>query len=151
MLETYAVFNLKPKLSKVIRPTSSPVDLLGIQIHGNILIASTDHITALIQSTRIFISAKLATGRELAELIGKWTWVLLLRRPALAIIQHCYRFIEVADTKVFQLWPSVVRELNMLLGILPLLYTDLSNNWFHSVPATDASLLGAGVCATKLS
>ncbi|MCW3101501.1 MAG: symbB [Chthonomonadaceae bacterium] len=151
MLKTYAANNLKPKMSKLVLPTAAPVDLLGLQIHGNILITSTNHVVSLKRSTHSILTTGSASGRQLSQLIGKWIWVLLLRRPALAVLQHCYRFIEIADTRTFQLWPSVIRELNVLLGLLPLLYTDLSNNWAHAVPATDASLLGAGVCSTTLN
>jgi hypothetical protein len=150
MLRTDEQFNLKVKVSKTVLPTCQPVDLLGLQISGSILTASTDYWPSLILETVSLLHSQFVSGRQLAHLIGKWTWVLLLRRPALSLLQHSYRFVEIAGYRPFELWPSVRRELDSLLGILPLLYADLSDSWSLSLPASDASLAGAGVCASVI-
>ena len=85
------------------------------------------------------------------HLLGRWTWLLLLRRPALSILQHVYRFAETARGRRFNLWPSVRRELMQLLSVLPLLRASLDTPFFHRVVATDASELAAGVVSTPLT
>jgi hypothetical protein len=62
-----------------------------------------------------------------------------------------YRFIEAARRRRFDLWPSVRRELWMLLGLLPLLHARLDAPLFHRAIASDASELAAGVVATPLT
>jgi hypothetical protein len=76
--------------------------------------------------------------------------VMLLRRPSLAVLQHCYRYMAVAKGRLFTLWPSVRRELLLLLGILPLLEAQLDTPYFHRAVASDASELAAGVVSTPL-
>ena len=74
---------------------------------------------------------------------------MLLRRPSLAVLQHTYRYIELAGRRRFTLWPSVRRELWMLLGLLPLLHARLDTPTFPHAIASDASELAAGVvCST---
>jgi hypothetical protein len=149
MLLAYQFHGLEPKVSKMVLPTSDPVDLLGVQVHGDILTISSDYISSLVQMTMSVLQlGVVVSGRQMARVVGKWTWVLLLRRPALSCIQHAYRFIEVAGSRSFQLWPSVRKELYALLGLLPMLYVDLSSSWSTKMVASDASLLGGGVCVT---
>jgi hypothetical protein len=90
------------------------------------------------------------TGTALSQLIGRWTWCLLIRRPALSVLQHVYRFIQVAQRRRFRLWPSVRRELLALMDFLPLLQCQLNSAVFDRIVATDASSVGAGVVSTLL-
>ena len=62
-----------------------------------------------------------------------------------------YRYIEVAARRRFTLWPSVRRELWMLLGLLPLLHARLNVSTFRHVIASDASELGGGVVCTTIT
>lgn len=52
---------------------------------------------------------------------------------------------------VAPLWASCHRELNMIMGIAPLLFTTLTIPWCPWVIATDASMTGIGVVSTTLS
>lgn len=75
----------------------------------------------------------------------------MLRRSALAVLQHAYRYCRVAQLRHFTLWPSVRRELLMLLSLLPLMEARLDAPFFHRAIASDASELAAGVVTTALS
>ena len=55
------------------------------------------------------------------------------------------RYCRVAQRRQFTLWPSVRRELSMLLSLLPLLEAHLHAPFFHRAIASDASELAAGV------
>jgi hypothetical protein len=70
---------------------------------------------------------------------------MLVRRPALAIFSAVYRFAAVAGRRRFRLWPSVVRELSVAVGVAPLLHFSLRSPWFPHVVAVDASEIGQGV------
>jgi hypothetical protein len=74
---------------------------------------------------------------------------MLLRRASLSVLQHVYRFIEVANKRRFMLWPSVRRELWMLIGLLPLMHINLRSLVFHRIVATDASEYAAGVVSAR--
>ncbi len=80
---------------------------------------------------------------------GRWTWACLACRPALAVFSAVYRFIECAGSKRFVLWRSAARELRVLMGLAPLLFSCTSAPWFDRVVATDASSAGQGVVAAK--
>ena len=82
-----------------------------------------------------------ATGRELSHLVGRWTWAMLVRRPAMSIFSAVYRFIECAHDSCYTIWPSVRRELLAASYIAPLLYASIRCDWSHIVIASDASEL----------
>ena len=130
-----------------------PIKGIGIVMDGSALtlsIAVEDRL-ALVQRTLGLLYAPTVTGRQLGQLIGSWVWCLMLRRPALALLFHSYRFIAVADRRQFTLWPAVRHELLCLLCLTPLLQTDIAASFHHHAYATDASELAAGVVATPLT
>ena len=152
-LEAYRAAGLVVKMSKVVMPTSSPVKVIGFDIdgtHSTITLPAKSQ-SSLVQSTVAVLRSKTVTGSTLAHVIGRWTWVMMLRRSTLAVLQQCYRFIRVAQGRRFNLWPSVRRELCMLLSLLPLLHARLDVPYFHRVIASDASELGGGVVSTSLT
>ena len=102
------------------------------------------------RDTCAFIRRDACTGLELSQLVGRWTWACLVRRPAFAAFSAVYRFIERAAYRRFKLWSSVKRELLVIAGLAPLLQTSLSLSWFPDVVATDASEFGLGVVAATI-
>ena len=83
-------------------PTSSPVKVLGFEIDGRrgTIRLPCDSQLSLIRSTLSALRSYEMTGRQLAHLIGRWTWVMMLRRPTLAVLQHVigsvvYRTVDV--------------------------------------------------------
>ena len=42
-----------------------------------------------------------ASGDELAKLVGRYVWCMLVRRPSLAILSAVYRYIMIARHRVF--------------------------------------------------
>ena len=156
VLDAYRAAGFVVKPSKVIEPTDQPVKVIGFTFEH----AADDQTTvslaadACLDLARVTLTALARgqlTGLGLAHLIGRWTWCMLLRRPSLSVLQHCYRYIEVADRRRFTMWPSVRRELWMLLGLLPLLHARLDVPTFKHAVATDASELGAGVVCSRVT
>jgi hypothetical protein len=65
------------------------------------------------------------------------------------VFSSVYRFQEAADGRRFEVWPSVRRELMVMVGLAPLLFADLDEPFFERVVASDASMTGLGVSATR--
>lgn len=141
------------KESKVVNPTSEPVKVLGLEICGASasIGLSPEAKVDLMASTLSVLQTGVISGYRLSQLIGSWTWCLLVRRSALSALQRTYHFIEVSKRRKFTLWPSVRRELWMLLGLLPLMEARFDAPFFHRAVATDASELAAGIVTTSLT
>ena len=153
VLAAYRAAGFVVKESKVVMPTSDRVKVIGFDVDGQSSAVSlpSDSQLALVQSTLSVLRATTVSGSVLSQLIGRWTWVLMLRRPALAVLQHVYRYCRVAWRRQFTLWPSVRRELCMLLSLLPLLEARLDAPFFSRAVASDASELAAGVVAVPIA
>ena len=161
---------LAVKQSKVCEPTSDAVEVLGLEVcgadHTIALTASkleslrtqtarlvsefqrhTPHVVGRESSSgEAGIGAGVGcTGLELAHLIGRWTWAMLVNRPTLSVFSAVYRFIEVAGARRFALWPAAALELAVIVALAPLLVARLSAPDYPSFIATDASEHGQGV------
>lgn len=141
------------KQSKVVWPTVETVKIIGFEVHGKVgkISLAMEGRLALLQATLALLQRGQITGLMLAQLVGRWTWCMLVRRCSLCLLQHVYRFISIAGRRRFILWPSVRRELKSLLGLLPLLQLDLHTPYFTRVIATDSSSFAAGVVSSPLT
>lgn len=142
-------FLVKP--TKKIKPTMEPVEALGFSIVGKSkrVMASPSKVWSLLKTTRQMVASGYATGNEVRVLIGKWTWLLLVNRPTLSVMNAVYRFIESAGPIKFELWPSVRAELVTLCGLAPLLSASFAARTSKTVIAVDASNWGEGVVSAK--
>ena len=153
VLEAYAKALLSVKQCKCTEATSEAVTVLGVDVCGadRTITLSIDRHSRIVRSTATLLTQPLVSARDLARVLGAWTWQLLLRRPALAVLKHCYRFVErFMDHPPRPLWPSVARELSVLTALSPLLSVDLQAPWAIHLVATDASSQAAGVVSTAL-
>ncbi len=153
VLAAYHAAGFVVKESKVVMPTSAPVKVIGFDIdgaRGTIQLPAQSQLS-LVRDTLAVMRAPTVTGATLSHIVGRWTWVMMLRRCTLSVLQHAYRYCRVAQHRRFTLWPSVRRELGMLLSLLPLLRARLDAPFFHRAIASDASTLAAGVVSTPLT
>ncbi len=104
-----AAVGLPAKPSKIVRPSASGIEYLGLQLDGvrGDFGLAVPKLQRLVLATRQLIAHGYATGRQLARVVGRWTWAMLVRRPALAVFSAVYRFVAVAGPRRFQLWPSL--------------------------------------------
>jgi hypothetical protein len=153
VLAAYRLAGFVVKASKIVRPTLDVVKVIGFNICGRsgIIALPRESQVSLVRSTLAVLRARTVTGILLSHVVGRWTWVMMLRRPSLSILQQCYRYCEVAQGAHFTLWPSVRRELHSLLSILPLLTARLGDSFFTTAIASDASELAAGVVTAPLT
>jgi hypothetical protein len=143
---------LPVKARKIVTPRSDGVECLGFEVHGTQLTVgvSPRKLRTLCDDTRSLIAQRHTTGRELATIVGRWTWAMLARRPALATFNAVYRYVKVADRRAMTLWTSVVIELRTAIALAPLLFTSIAAPFFRRVMACDASLDGQGVCVARV-
>jgi hypothetical protein len=71
-------------------------------------------------------------GTAMRAVLGHITWALLMGRESLSILKACYAFAERAGCTEVLVWPSVVFELEQVIGILPLLRACLGATWILS-------------------
>jgi hypothetical protein len=140
-IATMASVNLPAKPSKVVRPTADGLECLGIFVDGRAaeIGMSVNKLQVLRASTQRLLDIGECTGRELAHVVGRWTWAMLVRRPAMATFSAVYRFIQCAHDTRYELWPSVRRELWTVIRLAPLLFASLDTEWAPVVVASDAS------------
>ena len=152
-LAAYTAAGFVVKQSKVVMPTSEPVKVIGFDIDGaeSTISLPADSQLSLIQATLATLRAPTVTGTQLSHIVGRWTWLLMLRRCTLAVLQHVYLYSRAAQRRPFTLWPSARRELCMLLSLLPLLHARLDSPNFSRAIASDASELAGGVVVTPLT
>jgi hypothetical protein len=139
---------LPAKPSKV-QPPAVRAESLGLEFdckEGTVGV-SPRKLQALRAETDAFLARGMATGYELSALLGKWTWAMLVRRPALACFGSVYRFVDTARSRRFRIWRSVEWELRIAMGLAPLLYANIAAPWAPIIVATDASEYGQGVVA----
>lgn len=141
---------LPVKRNKIISPSSEGVECLGVEMVGNdrTIGVNPNKLMKLIADTNAVINRGICDGRTMASIVGKWTWAMLIVRPALATFGAVYNFCEKSGKTPFVLWPSVIKELKIATAIAPLLWTTINLPWFESIMATDASMDGLGVCST---
>lgn len=159
LLEAYerclAALGVPDKPSKRVGPIfAGPCDVLGMVVDGGSLFfgMSVERLEALKAATRSLCAREgPVSGRELARVLGKWTWAFLARRPAMAIFAAAYLFVSAFSEKEAVLWTSVKEELTVAVQLAPLLHTALDLTWSSTVWASDASMRAGGVTAKTLT
>jgi hypothetical protein len=135
------------KASKVQHASADGVTVLGLVLDGRqhtVSVAVEDRVD-LLRSTLHLLAQPSVTGLDMAALVGRFTWCMLVRRPALTVFHHVYRFVHVAKATRFRVWPTVVRELLLACALLPLLEMCWSVPLAPRLVCTDASDMAGAV------
>jgi len=152
-LNAYQAAGLVAKSSKVQRASCDGVDVLGMEVHGRrfTVEVGAEVRVDLIQSAIKLLSQHTVTGLELSSLIGRFTWCMLVKRPSLQCFHQVYRFIHTRKDRPSQLWPSVIREVLIACGLLPLLSANLTAPFSDRLVVTDACEYGGAVVSRPRS
>jgi hypothetical protein len=153
LLDCYTRHNLKPKASKLVMPTTEPVQCLGVMLDPTrqVMYMAPESLVKLSLATNLLLRAGECTPAQLSSIVGKWTWPCLIVRPALSVFQHVYRFMSVDGFRRRRvIWSTVKRELATMVDLAPLLVASLTVNFFQTVMCTDACETGFGVCASPM-
>jgi hypothetical protein len=143
---------LPVKMSKVVRPSSRGVEVIGVLVDGmqHTVGVCARKLAVLVSDTLRVLHSGNSTGHAVEQLIGRWSWAFLVRRPAFAVFSAVYKFAAVAGRRTFTVWQSVRNELLIACGLAPLLCTSLVAPVLGRLIAFDASSSGQGVVAAKL-
>ena len=147
LMGLYRRFCLRVKVSKVVHATCSPVEVLGLEFDGTRLqvgLAPVKLAKLLLYTDHLLTNGE-CTGKQMEQLIGRYVWAAMVRRPLLACFQAVYRFMRCAGSKVYRLWPSVRGELRAVIQLAPMFLCRLPVMPFPKVVATDASSTGMAV------
>lgn len=98
---------------------------------------------------RYLLNAKVS-GKLVQQLLGHAVVVSVLNRAGMSIFRHLYDFVHDA-VHPRQLRPSERREVEIFIGLVPLLHGDLRKHWSPKVFCTDASPFGYGVVSKDFS
>ena len=91
------------------------------------------------------------SGRQLEKVLGHATFLCLGRREALSIFGDIFTFIQKHYHYPHRIWKSVRREIQIFVGICPLIWRNLASPWDPEVVAVDASTWGLGATSTSFS
>lgn len=150
VLAAYVAAGLPVKMSKVIAPTCDPVVVLGILLGECYVMPDPNKLCSLVGATLALLVSGFDSGLSVSRVVGSWTWFMMLNRPLLSVFKNVYRFIVIANSRSIQLWPSVRKELALVLCLAPLMSCDLSGAFVPVLGATDASEFAAGGVVTDM-
>ena len=126
---------------------SDLVECLGVEISGRSgeVRPTPTRMRRLRGGILRIINGRPVSGRDLERVLGHITFVLLLNRPLLAVLNHIYAFVERHYQQTLRVWESVRQELEIVLHLLILARCNLKKEWDPCPLMTDASLSGYAV------
>ena len=145
------------KRKKCVEPGEglSSMEVLGLTVDtrsGRVGLCF-EKLCKLVCETEHLLNRGTATGKEVERLIGKWSWTVLTSRSAFSVFSSVYSFVQKvssASSRV-KLWPSVVKELEIICGLAPLLCVNIFQDWSGKMAAFDASTVAQGVSERVVS
>jgi hypothetical protein len=150
VIETCAKVDVPAKISKVVYPNEAEeAIILGINLDADGLATPVrEKLSALVQWTKLLIRFRTWNKKMIERVLGRWAWILLLRRPLFSVLEGICKFDAGTTGK-----PSYEMrcELLTLVKLAPLIQANLAREFAEVCLATDASLLGGGVTYTYVS
>ena len=129
---------------------SASASFVGLELSHNRLRVKVARLWKLRRALEHVLHVGYISGSVLEVLIGHVTWSMLVRREALAFLHHSYRFIHSHYHSRIRIPSCLALELRTIVAILPLLFSQLDNQWSTLVHASDASESGLGVCTRRI-
>ena len=152
--EAYKKEGLKISQKKSVR-NSSHSTILGGELDGRrgILCAPRLRILMLSKLTLRLVSIGWTTHLLLETIIGSWIFVLMFRRPLLALLNDVFHEGRGISNRqeIFSLSTGAKQELMLLAIWAPFTYTNLRASPLSQIFCSDASLSGCGVCSAEIS
>ena len=91
-LARYEAKRLPASAKKILMPTGEPVKVIGFMVDGErgcIYLDAKGSLELLSQTLAILRQGSIS-GHGLSQLLGRWTWSAMLRRPTLSLLQHSF-------------------------------------------------------------
>ena len=104
-----------------IEGASSDFQVLGWHFDGQrgLVRGTARRVWRIIYGTRALLALPQVTGKQVAKLVGHFSFLFLIRRPLLACFDAVYRFMRRARSGPRPLWPSARRELEWAVALVP--------------------------------
>ena len=123
------------------------IQSLGTRVLGKqgILVPPRNYITTLVALTLWFIGLHFAPLKVALVIAGRWTRVMLWRRPTVCVFSEMWKWIS----RSYHPGPVpllVVDELLSAIFLLPLMFSDLRTPLDEDAFCSDASNRGGAVC-----
>ena len=138
---------------KKCRRNLQQATLLGADIDGEagFVSAPRDRTLLLMLCTAEIAKRGACTPKLLNVLVGCWIHVLMYRRPALCVLDQCFKeAAQLPADVVVRLSQRTRNELLTVATLGPVLQTNLRTEWCPEVFCMDASPWGAGLCSAPL-
>ena len=136
-----------PDMSQPASSSRPHTTCLGLAVHrdGSVTL-KPQYLNALLDDTTALLRRRRSTPREMQRLLGRWVWPLLLHRPLLSVLSDLYTLTSLGLPHVSRSFNvRQLVELQVLLGLSPVIFRDLTRPVSRRFYATDASPWGAGV------
>ena len=152
--KAYVAAGLRTSAKKAVRDADSAT-ILGAELDGRrgVISAPRLRIVTLSRLTLQLVRIGWATKNLMEVIIGSWIFVLLFRRPLLALFNDVFH--EGAGCKsrheVFKLSSGALQELMLVALWSPFAFTNLRAHPLDQIFCSDASLHGGGVCSAQFS
>ena len=123
---------------------------LGVRLdgHRHLIGASASRIQKIVAVTLRLIQLKLPKRRLVQIVLGRWIFVLQFKRQAMAVLSLSWKYLMPGEDKR-RWWPTVQRELAMLIFLCPLLQADVGTQFSPLVTCSDASESGGAVAVSR--
>eukprot|EP00438_Fugacium_kawagutii_P007991 Skav234597 [mRNA] locus=scaffold5214:85992:100513:- [translate_table: standard] len=95
-----------------------------------------------------FLLHHAVTPKLVQQLVGHSIVISVLNRAGMSVFRHLYDFIENGITRHLNLGEK--REVQIFIGLVPLLVGDLRRDWSSTIHCTDASPYGYGICERNM-
>eukprot|EP00434_Breviolum_minutum_P030923 symbB.v1.2.027349.t1/scaffold2783.1/size70499/2 len=150
----YADAGLRTSAKKAVRDADTAT-ILGGELDGRrgILSAPRLRIVTLSRLTLQLVKIGWATKNLMEVIIGSWIFVLLFRRPLLALFNDVFHEGEGCKSRheIFKLSSGALQELMLVALWSPFAFTNLRAQPLDQIFCSDASLHGGGVCTAQFS
>ena len=120
----------------------------GYQLDNNTLRIPEKKYAELVALLAALDRRGFALPREVERILGKFTNLCLLHRLSLSIFSSVYAFVRKLGHRTARVWPSVLRELQRALALLPVIRAELDRGVSPVLLQTDACAAGFGVVYT---
>ena len=132
---------------------SQEVTELGIRFDGKrgLLGCSPERLLKTMWASIHLLQQQGGTKKELQVVLGRWVFILQFRRAGMGVLSRAWEAVELAWRRP-ELTNALLREVQILMCLGPLLQTDLRCEFDGEVTCSDASESGgAAAVASKLT
>ena len=132
----WSSINLTMKRSKIVDRSLSGTALGRDLVDGKVWMPKRGRLRDLLNAIRLLFDGHTTSPSDFSHFFGVLQWVLLANRPMLSCCGSVYSFARHDDTKQQHAPTKVLRELLLIVSLMPGLVQDLRLPWSNAIYAT---------------